>query len=239
MVARRDEDETRITMKTMANGNGGRVHAFVFDLDGTLVDSKQDIVTSVNAMLRDTRRAEQPPERVASYIGHGAPQLIASVLGPGSSEEQCREALEIFLAHYRERKLDATRSYPGVTEGLSKLAGNPLAVLSNKPTQLSIDILEGLGLAKFFQVIYGGDSFERKKPDPTGALAILRELGATPVTSAMVGDSDVDVQTARNTGMLAVEVNYGFGPHDREKQPADIYVDNLLELAVLTENHRE
>ena len=82
-------------MKTMANGNGGRVHAFVFDLDGTLVDSKQDIVTSVNAMLRDTRRAEQPPERVASYIGHGAPQLIASVLGPGSSEEQCREALEI------------------------------------------------------------------------------------------------------------------------------------------------
>lgn len=231
-------DNARITMKAMANENCGRVRAFIFDLDGTLVDSKQDIVTSVNAMLRDTMREEQPAERVASYIGHGAPQLIASVLGPSSSEEQRREALTIFLAHYQQRKLDATRPYPGVTAGLTKLAGSPMAILSNKPTQMSIDILEGLGLAKFFQAIYGGDSFEKKKPDPTGALTILRELGATPATAAMVGDSDVDVQTARNAGMLAVGVNYGFGLHDREKQPADIYVNSLLELVALAGNHR-
>jgi len=225
-------------MSAMANGNTARVCAFVFDLDGTLIDSKQDIVTSVNLMLRDTQRAEQPTERLASFIGHGAPRLVASVLGPGASEEERREALGIFLAHYEQRKLDATRSYPGVAEGLGKLAGNPMAVLSNKPTGLAVEILTGLGLAGFFQAIRGGDSFERKKPDPAGALAILEELGAAPAKAAMVGDSDVDVETARNAGMLAVGVNYGFGPHDRQKQPADLYIDNLLELRALVENHR-
>lgn len=222
----------------MVNGDFGRVRAFVFDLDGTLIDSKQDLVTSVNAMLLDTGRDEQPTELVASYIGHGAPQLIASVLRPGSSEEQRREALAIFLAHYQQRKLDATRPYPGVAEGLAKLAGNPMAVLTNKPVQMSVEILEGLGLANFFQAIYGGDSFEKKKPDPRGALTILSELGSTPAESAMVGDSDVDVQTARNAGMCSVGVTYGFGQHDRRKQPADIYVDNLLQLLPLVGNHR-
>jgi phosphoglycolate phosphatase len=189
-------------------------------------------------MLRDTKREEQPTELVRTFIGHGAPQLIASVLGPGASEEQRHEALGIFLAHYRERKLDRTRPYPGVAEALRKLAGRPMAVLSNKPTELSVDILKGLGLARFFEAIYGGDSFRSKKPDPVGALAVLKELGRTPAESAMVGDSDVDVETARNAGMLAVGVNYGFGRHDREKQPADIYVDSLLELVALAENHR-
>jgi len=217
----------------MANGNFGRVRAFVFDLDGTLIDSKQDLVASVNAMLRDTGREEQPTELVASYIRHGAPQLIASVLGPGSREEQRHEALTIFLRHYQKWKLDATRPYSGVAEGLARLAGNPMAVLANKPAQLSVEILEGLDLGKFFQAVYGGDSFEKKKPDPGGALAILNKLGVAPSASAMAGDSDVDVQTARNAGMLAVGVNYGFGQHDREKQPADIYVNNLLELVPL------
>ena len=222
----------------MVKGDTGRVEAFVFDLDGTLIDSKQDLVRSVNLMLRDTEREEQPAELVATFIGHGAPQLIASVLGPDASEEQRHEALGIFLAHYRERKLDRTRPYPGVAEALRKLAGRAMAVLSNKPTELSVDILEGLGLARFFEAIYGGDSFRRKKPDPAGALRVLKELGATPAKAAMVGDSDVDVETARNAGMLAVGVNYGFGQHDREKQPADIYVDSLLELVALAGNHR-
>ena len=93
----------------MVKGDTGRVEAFVFDLDGTLIDSKQDIVRSVNLMLRDTQREEQPAELVATFIGHGAPQLIASVLGPDASEDERHEALGIFLAHYRERKLDRTR----------------------------------------------------------------------------------------------------------------------------------
>jgi len=214
------------------------VSAFIFDLDGTLIDSKLDIVNSVNAMLRETRRKELPVETVAAYIGHGAPQLIASVLGPAAPESERKTCLDIFLAHYEKHHLDATRPYPGVVEALTSLSGIPMAVLTNKPTTASVQILEGLGLAKYFRAIYGGDSFEKKKPDPSGAQSILRELGATPGESAMVGDSDVDIQTARNAGMQAIAVNYGFGRYDRIANPADYYVDRLTELPALAVNHR-
>lgn len=220
----------------MGNGKTASVRAFLFDLDGTLIDSKIDLVNSVNAMLRQTGRGELPADLIASYVGHGAPQLIASALGPAASEEERTEALAIFMKHYNEKKLQETRPYPGVREGLQELSGCPMAVLSNKPAKLSVEILEALGLARYFHAVYGGDSFEKKKPDPSGALAVLSELGVAPGEAAMVGDSDVDVQTARNAGMLAVEVNYGFGQHDREKQPADIYVNSLTELLTLTPN---
>jgi len=212
----------------------GPVRAFVFDLDGTLIDSKMDLVHSVNAMLRKTRRAKLPAELIASYVGHGAGQLIASALGPAASEEQRKEALAVFLAHYQDHKLDLTRPYPGVAEGLRRLHGHRLAVLTNKPVMMSVEILQGLKLEKYFRAIYGGDSFATKKPDPSGALVLLKELGVPPSESAMVGDSDVDFQTARNAGMLAVGVSYGFGQQDREKQPADVYVDSLTELLAMT-----
>jgi phosphoglycolate phosphatase len=217
----------------MKNAKNGSVRAFVFDLDGTLIDSKMDLVHSVNAMLRETRRPEQSTELVASYIGHGAPQLIASVLGPAASKEQRCEALTVFLRHYGEQKLNLTGPYPGVVEGLRGLTGYPMAVLTNKPTKLSVEILEGLGLAQFFRAIYGGDSFEKKKPDPSGALAIVQALGVAAAEAAMVGDSDVDIQTARNAGMVAIGVKYGFGRHDAKSFPADLYVDHLIELVSL------
>lgn len=217
----------------MSNGKAGSVRAFVFDLDGTLIDSKMDLVHSVNGMLRETGHAVLPADLVASYVGHGAPQLIASTLGLAASEEERREALAIFLKLYNEKKLEQTRAYPGVLEGLRELADYPLAVLSNKPTKMSAEILEGLGMVRYFQVVYGGDSFETKKPDPSGALAVLSELGVRPEEAAMVGDSDVDVQTARNARMLAVGVKYGFGQHDAKLNPADLYVDSLGELARL------
>jgi phosphoglycolate phosphatase len=214
--------------------NNGKVRAFLFDLDGTLIDSKMDLVNSVNAMLRETRRAELPGDLIASYVGHGAPQLIASTLGPRSSEEERREGLAIFLKQYEQKKLEETRAYPGVVEGLKALDGAAMAVLSNKPRKLSAEILEGLGLARYFRGVYGGDSFATKKPDPSGALAILEGFGVPAEEAAMVGDSDVDIQTARNAGMLAVGVNYGFGQHDLEKNPADIYVESLEELVRLS-----
>jgi phosphoglycolate phosphatase len=218
---------------SMITGKNGSVGAFIFDLDGTLLDTKLDLVNSVNAMLRETGRPEQPTELVASYVGHGAPQLIARVLGPNASEEHRRAGLAVFLKHYGEQKLNLTRPYPGVLEGLRALAGYPLAVLTNKPTKLSVEILDGLGLAHLFRAIYGGDSFEQKKPDPAGALSIVKEFACEPPNAAMVGDSDVDIQTARNAGMLAVAVNYGFGQHNAQLCPADLYVDALTELLPL------
>ena len=222
----------------MSDVNNRNVRAFFFDLDGTLIDSKMDLVNSVNAMLRETHRSEQPTELVASYVGHGAPQLIASVLGPASAEEERTQALTIFLAHYQQQKLKHTRPYAGVVEGLRILAGYPMVVLSNKPSQMSIEIIQGLNLANYFRGIYGGDSFDKKKPDPGGALAVLQQLGVTPAESAMIGDSDVDIQTARNAGMLAVGVTYGFGKHNPQLCPPDLYVDNLTELLPLVASHR-
>jgi phosphoglycolate phosphatase len=217
----------------MNKQNSGLMRAFLFDLDGTLIDSKMDLVNSVNAMLRETQRAELPADRIASYVGHGAPQLIASTLGTAASEEDKRQGLAIFLKHYNAKKLELTRPYPGVREGLRALDGAPMAVLSNKPTQLSAEILEALGLSRYFRGIYGGDSFAAKKPDPSGALHILEEFGVPVAEAAMVGDSDVDIQTARNAGMLAVAVTYGFGQYDRLKNPADLYPDSLEQLAQL------
>jgi phosphoglycolate phosphatase len=222
----------------MPNANFSAVRAFLFDLDGTLIDSKLDLVNSVNFMLRKMGREVLPLATVASYIGHGAPRLVADALGPDSTEAVRKHGLEIFLSRYGEHNLDATRAYAGVVEGLEALQDRPMAVLTNKPAKMSVEILEALGLRKYFRAIYGGDSFERKKPDPAGALAILKNLGAPPHESAMVGDSGVDIQTARNAGMFAIAVNYGFGQHDRQAQPADLYVDSLQEIAAISTQSR-
>jgi phosphoglycolate phosphatase len=210
------------------------IRAFIFDLDGTLIDSKMDLVSSVNAMLRATGRNELSTEAIAGYIGHGAPQLIASVLGPEASDNDRKSALAIFLAHYGQHCLDETRPYLGVMEGLTALAGHPMSVLTNKPLRITKQILHGLGLSRFFTTVYGGDSFANKKPDPSGALSILSELGVVPAEAAMVGDSDVDIQTARNSGMRAVAVTYGFGKYNKEANPADLYLDSLKGLTALT-----
>src|SRR4029077_8022365 len=199
----------------MNTPNFSTLRAFLFDLDGTLIDSKLDLVNSVNFMLHEMQRDVLPLATVAGYIGHGAPRLVADALGPETPEADRKQGLEIFLAHYNDHNLDATRAYPGVVEGLAALQDHPMAVLTNKPKKMSVEILEALGLLKYFRAVYGGDSFEKKKPDPPRALAIPNNLGASPQESAMVGDSDVDIKTARNAGMHAIAVNYGFGQHDR------------------------
>jgi phosphoglycolate phosphatase len=209
------------------------VHALIFDLDGTLIDSKQDLIHSVNAMLLELGRAALAEETISGYIGHGAPQLVARALGDGCTEEERRRGLQFFLSYYELHKMDMTCAYPGVAETLEQLASMPMAVLTNKPVRISVRILEAMGLSKYFRAIYGGNSFDTKKPDPLGARTILRELGAEPREALLVGDSQVDVQTARNAGTLAAAVNYGFGVHDRKAYPADIYVDCFGELVTL------
>lgn len=209
------------------------MRALILDLDGTLIDSKNDLIQSVNAMLRELGRNELAAETISGYIGHGAPQLVARALGNGCSEEQRKRALEFFLSYYESHKMDTTTAYPGVAETLEELRKVPMAVLTNKPVRISVRILEGLGLKKYFRAIYGGNSFETKKPDPLGARAILREMRALPGETLMVGDSEVDVQTARNAGTMAAAVNYGFGVHDRATYPADIYLDRFHELTTI------
>jgi phosphoglycolate phosphatase len=217
----------------MTDVNFGTVRALIFDLDGTLIDSKQDLIHSVNAMLSELGRGELAEETISGYIGHGAPQLVARALGDGCTEEERQRALKFFLGYYELHKMDTTCAYPGVAETLEKLASMPMAVLTNKPVRISVRILDAMGLSKYFLAIYGGNSFETKKPDPLGARTILRELGAEPQEALLVGDSEVDVQTARNAGTLAAAVNYGFGVHDRRAYPADIYLERFGELSTL------
>jgi phosphoglycolate phosphatase len=207
--------------------------ALIFDLDGTLIDSKNDLISSVNATLRQLGRRELPAETISSYIGHGVPLLVARALGDGCSDEERQRALEFFLEYYNLHKTDTTRPYPGVGETLERLRSAPMAVLTNKPVRISVRILDALGLSGYFRSIYGGNSFPAKKPDPAGALTILREFGASAHEALMVGDSDVDVQTARNAGMRVAIVNYGFGVHDRQANPADVYLDRFSQLTTL------
>jgi phosphoglycolate phosphatase len=212
------------------------VRALIFDLDGTLIDSKRDLINSVNAMMLEMGQPQLAEQTISAYIGHGAPQLVARALGGGVTEQEGRHALQFFLAHYEEHKLDSTCAYPGVPEALEKFSGIPMAILTNKPVRVSVRILEGLGLANYFRTVYGGNSFETKKPHPQGVNTILREFGTTPGATILIGDSEVDVRTARNSGTLAATVNYGFGAHDRAAHPADVYLDRLTDLVPLLLN---
>jgi phosphoglycolate phosphatase len=216
----------------MADLKLSRVRTLIFDLDGTLIDSKRDLIHSVNAMLREMGRQTLAEETISGYIGHGAPLLVNRALGGGATEVERARALEFFLAHYEEHKLDSTRAYPGVEETLAQLQRKnlSLAVLTNKPARISVRLLDALGLTTYFRAIYGGNSFETKKPDPLGANTILGEFGAAPPQAMVIGDSEVDVQTARNAGTIAAAVNYGFGVHDRTLYPADIYLDQISDL---------
>jgi phosphoglycolate phosphatase len=206
------------------------VRALIFDLDGTLIDSKLDLALAVNAALGEMGRAELPHETIFSYVGQGAPNLIARALGEGATEEECLRGLEFFIKYYSVHKLDHTSVYPGVRETLDTLKDMPMAILTNKPVGASRGIVEGLGLTGHFQFIYGGNSFERKKPDPMGVENIMREFGAAPAQVMFVGDSEIDVLTARNAGTWVCGVTYGFGSHLLADYPPDLLVDNLTEL---------
>jgi phosphoglycolate phosphatase len=222
----------------MADPKSLAVRGLIFDLDGTLIDSKLDLIHSVNAMLGEMKRPQLAAETISGYIGHGAPQLVARAMGGTAKEEELKQALQFFLGYYEEHKMDNTCAYPSVPETLAKLSDIPMAVLTNKPERISVRILKSLDLAKYFRVIYGGNSFESKKPDPFGANKILSEFGIEAAEALIVGDSEVDVQTARNTGTRAAAVNYGFGVHDREVHPADIYLDRFADLADFVGNHK-
>ena len=191
----------------------------------------------MNAMLRHFGRKELPLEVIDTYIGDGAPMLIRRALGDPAHAAFLQEALNYFLFYYREHKLDNDASHmTGIPEALLQVGSldgiaRQMAVLTNKPVRASRDILAGLGLSQYFFQTYGGNSFETKKPDPLGAQTLMREAGAEPEETVMVGDSEVDVLTARNANLWSVGVTYGFAPHTLERTHPDILVDTPQELA--------
>lgn len=215
-----------------------QIRLLIFDLDGTLIDSRQDLTNSVNAMLRNYGRPELPCDLIATYIGDGAPMLVRRALGDPDDEKFVAEALVFFLAYYREHKLDNTYVYEGIRESLNDIraARNgdiKMAVLSNKPVNPSRAICEALGLSEFFFQTYGGNSFPTKKPDPQGAFELLKEAQVKPEQAVMIGDSANDVLTAQNAGMFSVGLKYGLSPATLEKVPPDILLDRPDELGEL------
>jgi phosphoglycolate phosphatase len=221
-----------------------RIRLLVFDLDGTLIDSRLDLIHSVNAMLHHIGRPELDGDVIASYVGDGAPALVRRALGDTEDEALFSGALEYFLAYYRLHKLDHTTVYGGMAETLASLANpslaNPsngvrrqMAVLSNKPVNPSRDIVQALGLGGFFVRVYGGNSFTTKKPDPLGVRTILQETGVAADEALMIGDSSIDVLTGRNAGLWTCGVTYGFAPHSLEEVSPDVLIETPRELEEL------
>lgn len=214
------------------------LNLLIFDLDGTLVDSRLDLANSVNAMLRHYGKPELPNDVIGGFIGNGAPMLVRRSLGDPDDEQFVQEALLFFMNYYRAHKLDTTYVYEGIFPALDAILASrngsgevKMAVLSNKPVGPSRAIVEALGLQKYFFQVYGGNSFHTKKPDPTGVQALLSEAGVAPQETVIIGDSEVDVVTARNAGIYSVGVTYGLAPHTLEEAPPDVLVDHPRELA--------
>jgi phosphoglycolate phosphatase len=189
-------------------------------------------VHSVNAARGMMNLPAISEDLVASYVGDGAPVLMRRALGPDASEADVQRSLDYFLGYYREHMLDNTRLYPGVREALDRMRGNSvMAVLTNKPVLFSQEMVDRLGLHDHFFRVYGGNSFGQKKPDPVGVETLLGESGAERERTIMVGDSHVDVRTARNAKVQACGVLYGFQPESFQESPPDILVENMNQLA--------
>jgi phosphoglycolate phosphatase len=209
------------------------VSLLIFDLDGTLIDSRLDLANAVNATRAEMGRQPLLHSTVYSYVGNGAPVLIRKAMGPDATDEEVERALSFFLDWYRDHAVDATELYPGVRESLDELhaAGMQLAVLTNKPVRISKAIMNHFGLGPMLFRIYGGNSFEQKKPHPVGIDTLRAETGAAAAETWMVGDSIVDMQTARNAGVMACGVTYGFQPETLTDCPPDLLVDRMEDFA--------
>lgn len=225
-----------------------RPQLLVFDLDGTLIDSSLDLCNSVNAAMLAVGKSTLPNAVIASYIGDGAAMLVRRALGdPGdvdaanapAGDALFHRAFDLFLEHYREHKLDNTRCYEGVLDSLRTIRARhpqlPMAVLTNKPVNPSRQICEALELAPFFFQNYGGNSFTTKKPDPEGLLTLMREAEQLlraplqPSEVVMIGDSDVDVLTARRVGARAIGCLFGLAPHSLSAVQPDRLVHHASE----------
>lgn len=212
----------------------------LFDLDGTLVDSRADLVTSVNLMLAELNRPRLSDSQVISFIGEGARLLVERSLrakpGASPSEADVDHALDVFKRHYGQHLLDQTRLYPEVGSTLQSLAHLPKAIVTNKPFEFTQALLDGIGLSKFFKVILGGDSLPERKPSPMMLIEAAKACGAQISECLMIGDSRVDVEAGKAAGMKTCGYIPGFrGRTELAHAGADYMIERFSELSVLVE----
>lgn len=198
----------------------------VFDLDGTLVDSSVDIANAANALVEELGGAPLPAAEIVDMVGEGAPLLVRRALGAAFLDPETPGALERFLVLYDTRLLVHTAPYDGMIDALNWIGARvPMSVLTNKPARATGLMLEGLGLRRYFREVIGGDTARGRKPDPAGLLHLASAAGVRPEDTLMVGDSPIDLATARNAGTRICLVRYGFG---YRFSPADFRGDELL-----------
>ncbi len=202
----------------------------VFDLDGTLINSLDDLATSLNFTLRTMTLPEKTMDEVRYAIGDGVRVLLTRCM-PENAHDRLDEAYDIFHDHYKDHCCDATYAYEGVKELLEKYADTPKAVLTNKNHQPTLDILKHLNLVHYFDVIVGGDSFPTRKPDPVGLLHIIETIGTTPEKTVMIGDGIPDIAVTKGTAVTSVAILDGITAEERllEQNP-DYTVKSFSEL---------
>jgi phosphoglycolate phosphatase len=208
----------------------------VFDLDGTLIDSRRDLADAANALIVEHGGQPLPVEAIAGMVGEGAPLLVRRALKAAGREIDVKAALQRFLELYDERLLVHTRLYDGTREALDTLAQRAaLAILTNKPQHPTERILDGLGIAPFFRWVVGGDTSHGRKPDPEGLNHIISMAGVRPGDTVMVGDSAIDLRTARAAGVRVGLVRYGFGfPSAAAELTGDeLIADSPAQLAIV------
>ena len=209
----------------------------VFDLDGTLIDSRRDLADAANALIFERGGRPLDVETVTAMVGEGAPMLVRRVIKASGLDLDLHEALPRFLELYDERLLKHTRLYDGTVDMLETLhRSSTLAVLTNKPQRPSERILDGLGIARYFAHVVGGDTPHGRKPDPAGLRGLMEATGAAAAGTMMVGDSAIDLRTARAAGARCCLVRYGFGfpTAALEADGSELIVDSPRQLVAAT-----
>lgn len=203
----------------------------IYDLDGTLVDTKQDICNSVNASLQVIGRSSLSEEEISDYVGRGVQHLMRAALGESYEETEYNAMFDCFRSHYREHQLDHSRAYPGVVEILETFKHIPTSVVTNKPVLYAKEILEGLDLIKYFMEVIGGDSGFGRKPSPKPIQHLLKIHDVKPEHAVIIGDSQMDIAAAKAAGIRAIAVTYGFGQkEDLLLMSPDYMINSIIDL---------
>lgn len=210
----------------------------LFDLDGTLIDSRDDLADSVNLMLAELNLANLPSETIYNFIGEGVFNLvnrsISASLQKESDQDFSNFGVEVFRKIYAENLVTKTKLYEGVAETLEKLSVFPKAVVTNKPHDFSVEILEKLGIAEHFSLVIGGDIFPERKPSPLPLLRTIEKLGFTTKESLMIGDSRIDIEAGKNAKIKTCGCIFGFrGRDELEKAGADFLIEKFSDLQSL------